>query len=51
MAHLSAFKRDQVVVACMAGASVTKTNELFGLVRNTVSRKRKKGNLRTEANL
>ena len=33
MADLSNFKRDQIVDAPMAGASVTKTAELFGVVR------------------
>ena len=36
MAHLSDFKRDQIVGACMAGTSVTKTAELFGVARSTV---------------
>ena len=35
MADLSDFKRGQIVGACMAGASFTKTAELFGVARNT----------------
>ena len=31
MADLSDFKRGQIFGACMAGASVTKTTELFGV--------------------
>ena len=38
MANLSDFKRGQFVGTRMAGASVTKTVELFGLVRSTVSK-------------
>ena len=36
MADLSDFKRGQIGGAHMAGASVTKTAELFGVVRSTV---------------
>ena len=36
MADLSEFKRGQIVGACMAGASVTKTTELFGVARRTI---------------
>ena len=38
MADLSDFKRGQIVCACMAGASVTKTTELFGVARSIVSK-------------
>ena len=38
MANLSDFKRSQIVGARMAGASVTKTSELFGGARSTVSK-------------
>ena len=36
MADLSDFKRGQIVGVHIAGASVTKTTELFGVARNTV---------------
>ena len=36
MADLSEFKRGQFVGAHMAGASVSKTAELFGVARSTV---------------
>ena len=38
MAELSNFKRDHIVGAYMAGASVTKTAELFGVARSTISK-------------
>ncbi|XP_076052817.1 uncharacterized protein LOC143032232 [Oratosquilla oratoria] len=38
MADLSGFKRGQIVGARMAGASITKTTELLGISRGTVSK-------------
>ncbi|XP_076037857.1 uncharacterized protein LOC143023221 [Oratosquilla oratoria] len=38
MADLSDFKRDQIVGARMAGANITKTTELLGVSRGTVSK-------------
>ena len=38
MANLLDFKRRQILSACMAGASVIKTAELFGIARSTVSK-------------
>ena len=36
MAELSVFKSGLIVGICMAGISVTKTTELFGVARSTV---------------
>ena len=36
MADLSDFKREWIVGACMAGISVTKTTELFGVAWSNV---------------
>ena len=38
MADTSDFKRCQIVDACMVGASVTKTAQMFGISRDTVSK-------------
>ena len=38
MAHLPDFKRSQIVGARLAGASVTKTDELFGSARSIISK-------------
>ena len=38
MTDLSNFKSGQIVAACMAGASVTKTVEVFGVARSSVSK-------------
>ena len=38
MADLSDFKRSQIVGACMVGASVTKTVQMFGISRGTISK-------------
>ena len=38
MVDLSDFKSVQIIDACMAGASVTKTPELFCVARSTVSK-------------
>ena len=38
MADVSDFKRGQIVGACMAGSSVTKTAELFSVAKSTVSK-------------
>ena len=38
MADLADFKRGQIVGASMAGANVTKTAELFGVAKSTVSK-------------
>jgi transposase len=37
MGDLSNFERGQIVDACLAGASTTKTATLFGVLRATVS--------------
>ena len=36
MADLSDFKTGQIVVTCMVGASVTKTAQMFGVLRGSV---------------
>ena len=57
MADLSDFKKGQIVGACIAGASVTKTIELFGVAGSTVLKvttafeKEDKNNLLTETKL
>ena len=56
MADLLDFKRGQFSDACMAGASVTKITELFGVARITVSKvmatfKKEEENLLTEPKL
>ena len=55
MADLSDLKRGQIVGAHMAGASVTKTTELFGIARSTVWKMRtvfeQEAKLLTEAKL
>jgi hypothetical protein len=38
MGDLSDFERGQIIGACLAGASVTKTATLLGLLRATVSK-------------
>ena len=38
MTDLSDFKRGQIVGARMAGSSVTKTAEVFGVARSTISK-------------
>ena len=38
MAHLSDFRKGQIVGARMAGASVTKTAEIFGVATSTISK-------------
>ena len=38
MADLSDFKRDQIGGARMAGASVPKTADLFGVTRTTITK-------------
>ena len=38
MADLSDFKGGQIVIASMVGVSITKTSELFGVARTTVSK-------------
>jgi hypothetical protein len=38
MGDLSDFERGQIIVACLAGASVTKTAALSGVLRAAVSK-------------
>ena len=38
MAELSDFKRGQIIVDRMVGASITKTVQMFGISRGTVSK-------------
>ncbi len=38
MVDQSDFKRGQFAGTCMEGASITKTTELFGVARSTVSK-------------
>ena len=40
MSDLSDFKRDKIIGVCMAGASLTKTDEFLGVARSTILKAR-----------